>query len=192
MGTFPVTLMVSLSVAVVLLIIRVAVMQRVQNQRQRENRQDTERLKSLAAAYRALAGSFTPAEAGDRRQLEEALSDIILFGDRPLVELGAKAANELVRTGTADLGPLIEELRVDLRAQLGLEPYPDGLVIPASGPGRPNRGGDDRGGRRGSGAGGGGGRGGGGGGGGAGLGGAAIGGAGGHALSEADDSEGRG
>ena len=59
-------------------------------------------------------GSFTPAEAGDRRQMEEALSDIILFGDRRLVELGVKAVHDLLQTGSSDLGPLVEELRIDL------------------------------------------------------------------------------
>lgn len=192
MGTLPTTLLASLLVAVVLLVVRIMVMQRVQDRRQRENRQETERLKSLAAAYRALAGSFTPSGPGDRRQIEEAIAEIILFGDLPLVHLAAAAADELVLTGHADLGPLVEELRLDLRTQLGLEPVPQGLFIPPSGPGRAaGGGGRGEGGRSeggGGGGAGGGGAGGGGGGMGTGMGGAAVGGLGGHALADAPDS----
>jgi len=188
MGTLPTTLLASLLVAVVLLVVRIMVMQRVQDRRQRENRQETERLKSLAAAYRALAGSFTPAGPGDRRQIEEAIAEIILFGDMPLVHLAAAAADELVRTGQADLGPLVEELRLDLRTQLGLEPIPPGLFIPPSGPGRSAGGGGKGEGGKGEGGGGGGGAGGGGGGMGTSMGGAAIGGLGGHALADGSDS----
>lgn len=50
MGALPTTLL-----APVLLAIRTFVMQRVQQQRQRENRQETERLKSMVTAYRSLA-----------------------------------------------------------------------------------------------------------------------------------------
>ncbi len=189
MGTLPLTLLASLLVAVVLLILRIMLMQRVQDRRQRENRQETERLKSLASAYRALAGSFTPAGPGDRRQIEEALAEIILFGDLPLVRLAAQAASELVHTGNADLGPLIDELRVDLRAQLGLEAIPTGLTIPPAGPGQAGGGGGGgKGGGKGDGGGGGPGGGGAGGGMGAGLGGAAMGGLGGQAIADAASS----
>lgn len=177
MGTLPATLLASLLVAVALLFLRIVLMQRVQDRRQRENRQETERLKSLASAYRALAGSFTPAGPADRRQIEEALAEIILFGDLPLVHLATEAADTLVRTGHTELGPLVEELRIDLRAQLGLEPIPAGLPIPTAGPGRGGSSKGEGGGGGGHGGGGGGGASGGGGGMTAGLGGAAIGGA---------------
>ncbi|THF56245.1 preprotein translocase subunit YajC [Pseudothauera rhizosphaerae] len=169
LGTLPLTLIASLVLAVVLLTIRIVVMQRVQQRRQRENRQETERLKSLVAAYRSLAGSFTPAAAEHGAQIEETLADIVLFGSLDQVELAARAATALKRDEAVDYQPLVESLRADLRAQLGLEPIPPRLALPPSGPGRSQRAG------RGEGEGGGRGEGRGGGGGGGGAGGGALG-----------------
>ncbi len=154
----PLTLITSLGLAVLLLGIRVFVMQRVQQRRQRENRQESERLRSLVAAYRSLAGSFSPREDGDRMQIEEALSDIVLFGSLRQVQLAAVCATALVQGKPADFQSLVEVLRSDLRTQLGLEPIPASLQLPPSGPGRTNRErggrGDGDGGRRGGGGGG--------------------------------------
>ena len=165
LGPLPLTLIGSLIVAVVLLAVRVFVMQRVQQRRQRENRQETERLRSLVAAYRSLAGSFSPASSEHRSQIEETLADIVLFGSLPQVELAVRCVRQLERGEAVDYQPLIKALRSDLRTQLGLEPIPLRLELPASGPGRPMRlgRGDGEGGGRGEGRGGGGGGGGGGG-----------------------------
>lgn len=64
LGPLPLSIIASLVVTVVLLAIRIFVMQRMQTQRQRENRQETERQKSLVSAYRSLAGLFSPATGG--------------------------------------------------------------------------------------------------------------------------------
>jgi uncharacterized membrane protein YgcG len=164
LGPLPLTVIASLVVAVVLLAIRVFVMQRVQQRRQRENRQETERLKSLVAAYRSLAGSFSPASQEHTTQIEETLADIVLFGSLHQVELAVRCATSLKRGESVGYRPLIEALRSDLRTQLGLEPIPRSLVLPASGPGRPLRSsrGEGEGGGRGETRGGGGGGGGGG------------------------------
>ena len=83
-------------------VIRLVVMQSVQQRRDRENRQINERLRTLIAAYKALGGSFTGSlevdprhkrdlkDAADmpggerarriRDAVEAALSDIILLG----------------------------------------------------------------------------------------------------------------
>ncbi len=172
LGPLSLTLMASMVVAIVLLAIRVVVMQRVQQRRQRENRQETERLKSLVAAYRALAGSFTPATAENGAQIEETLAELVLFGSLPQVELAAACLAALQRGEAPDCQPLVEELRADLRRQLGLDPIPPSLAIPRSGPGRSGGGrgrGDGEGGGRGGGGGGGAAGGGGGGGGAGGL-----------------------
>lgn len=176
-SALPTTVLVSLVVAVFLLLMRVFVMHRVQEARQRENRQQTERLKSLVGAYRALAGSFSPAEPGDRGQLEGALADVILFGSRRQVELAASAAQDLIAGTSPDLQSLVLDLRADLRRQLGLEPIPGAIEVPRAGPGRSLRGRED-----GGGGGRGGGQGGGGGGAGAGGGAGLAAGAGGGAL----------
>ena len=138
-GTVPLTLIASLLVTIILLAIRIFVMQRVQTRRQRENRQETERLRSLVAAYRSLAGSFSPAADADRAQLEEVLGDIVLFGSLRQVELAAECATTLVRGEPANYQVLVEDLRSDLRRQLGLEEIPAILRLPPSGPGRPAR-----------------------------------------------------
>ena len=61
------------------LIMRVWLMQRFRAETTRVNRQQGERLRFLVAAYRSLAGSFTPATAEERHQVEAALSDVILW-----------------------------------------------------------------------------------------------------------------
>jgi len=162
-GVLPWTVVGSLLFAVALLAIRIFVMQRVQSRRQRENRQETERLKSLVAAYRAMAGSFSPAEPGDRDQLEGGLSDIVLFGSLRQVELASECARALTQGEAVNYQPLLEDLRASLRDTLGLEPIPDTIDIPPSGPAPPRRGdgaGADRRGGSGGRAGGGGGMGG--------------------------------
>jgi hypothetical protein len=131
----PLAIIVPVSVAIVLLIVRLFILMRVRHRRQRENRQETERLRSLVIAYRSLAGSFSPAGPEHRTQLEEALADIVLFGNLKQVEMASVCANALVRGENADCQALIQELRADLRSQLGLEPIPPELPLPPSGPG---------------------------------------------------------
>lgn len=139
LGPVPLSIIASLVLTVVLLAIRIFVMQRMQTKRQRENRQETERLKSLVAAYRSLAGSFSPATGEHRSQIEEALGDIVLFGSIRQVELAARYALAGTRAEAVDYQPLISDLRSDLRTQLGLEPIPQSLELPASGPSRTSR-----------------------------------------------------
>lgn len=169
--------------------IRLLVMQRVQQRRERQNRQINERLKTLIAAYKTLGGSFTgelavdprhrrelraaggePAEAAatgsDRSRrirdaVEAALSDVILLGTAEQVRLAAAAAADMVAGRRIETAALVFSLRAFIREALDLEAVPGDVVIPKQGP--------VRGGARGTSAGGsGGGRGGGGGGGGGG------------------------
>ena len=135
----PLAIIVPVVIAVVLLAIRMYVLLRVRHKRQREARQEAERLRYLVIAYRSLAGSFTPATGEHRAQLEEALADVVLFGSIKQVELAAACVQALMRGEPVDYQPLIEELRADLRNQLGLDPIPETLSLPLSGPGRPPR-----------------------------------------------------
>jgi uncharacterized membrane protein YgcG len=91
--------------------------------------------------------------------MEEALSDIVLFGTLEQVDLAATCANALARGETVDYQPLVLALRSELRVQLGLDALPDDLALPRSGPGRARTGrdGEGGGGRGGGGSGGGGG-----------------------------------
>lgn len=140
LGPLPLSIIASLVLAVMLLGVRIFVMQRIQQRRQRENRQETERLKSLVAAYRSLAGSFSPATGQHKSQMEEALSDVVLFGSISQVEMAATCAMALTRGEAVDYQPLVESLRSNLRNQLGLEAIPGTLALPAAGPGSPARG----------------------------------------------------
>jgi len=159
LGPVWLTLIASLLATVVLLGIRVFVMMRVQQRRQRENRQEAERLRSLVAVYRSLAGTFTAGTHEQSAQIEEALSDVVLFGSLRQVELAAACINRLKVGESPDCQALVEDLRRELRTQLGLEPLPLDLKLPPSGPGRTARTGRGEGGgaRAGGGAGGGGG-----------------------------------
>ncbi|HEV8688987.1 MAG TPA: preprotein translocase subunit YajC [Ideonella sp.] len=157
LGPVPLSIIASILVALLLLAIRMFVLVRLRGQHQRENRQETERLRFLVMAYRSMAGSFTPATGDHRMQMEEALADVVLFGSLRQVELASACAQALTRGEPVDYQPLIEELRADLRTQLGLEPIEQDLQIPHAGPGssrgaRVNRG-DGEGGRGGGGAG---------------------------------------
>jgi len=132
----PLAIIVPVTVAIVLLIVRLFILMRVRHRRQRENRQETERLRFLVMAYRSMAGSFTPATGEHRQQMEEALADVVLFGSLHQVELASACAQALTRGEPVDYQPLIEDLRADLRSQLGLEPIAADLAIPHAGPGR--------------------------------------------------------
>lgn len=172
-GPLWITLIASLVLAIVLLAIRIFVMLRIQQRRQRENRQEAERLRSLVAVYRSLAGSFSPGAPDHAAQIEEALSEVVLFGSLRQVDLAVQCVQRIKAGQAPEYQELVVELRAELRTQLGLEPIPDSLSLPLSGPGRPSRGGrgDGEGGSRGEGRSGGGGMGGGAAGGAVGLGG---------------------
>ncbi|OJW20425.1 MAG: hypothetical protein BGO49_04250 [Planctomycetales bacterium 71-10] len=138
--------------------IRLAVMQSVQQRRDRENRQINERLRTLIAAYKALGGSFTgslivdPSHKRDLKDAEEApgaerarrvrdaveaaLSDIILLGTEEQVALAARAASQLVAGRTVETAELVVSLRDFIREALDLGPIPTGVEIPRQGPSR--------------------------------------------------------
>jgi len=139
-------------------VIRLLVMQSVQQRRDRENRQINERLRTLIAAYKALGGSFTgslevdPRHKRDLKDIEEmpggerarrirdaveaALSDIILLGTEEQVVLAARAASQLVAGHTVETAELVVSLRDFIRKALNLAPIAPGVAIPRQGPTR--------------------------------------------------------
>jgi heme exporter protein D len=147
--------------------IRLLVMQRVQQRRERENRQINERLKTLMAAYKTLGGSFTGdlwvdpthlralRQSGDadaasahserarrmRDAVEAALSDVILLGTAEQVRLAALAANEMVAGRKIETAALVESLRLFVRQALDLDAVPADVLIPKQGPVRTAAGG---------------------------------------------------
>ena len=198
--------------------IRLAVMQVVQQRRERANRQINERLKALIAAYKILGGSFTgtlsvdpthrrdlrhaaagggtppaPAPGSDRARrtrdaVEAALSDIIFLGTEEHVRLAETVARDLVAGRPVETAALVVSLRDFIRKALDLDPIPGDVRIPAQGPTRPGTSGGERGREGGSGEGG---RGGGGGGGAAAAGGGGAGLGLGLATTHGDDDSGK-
>jgi heme exporter protein D len=141
--------------------IRLLVMQRVQQRRERQNRQINERLKLLIAAYKTLGGSFTgslrvdprhrrawreqagegaaePPNAERRRRIrdavEAALSDVILLGTAEQVRLAARAAEDMVAGREVETAELVHSLRDFIRAALDLEPVAPDVAVPRQGP----------------------------------------------------------
>ena len=141
--------------------IRLLVMQRIQQRRERQNRQINERLKTLIAAYKTLGSSFTgdlgvdpshlrdrPREDGDgapprpgaerrrriRDAVEAALSDVLLLGTAEQVRLAAQAASDMAAGRSIETAELVVSLRVFIREVLDLDPVPADLAIPRQGP----------------------------------------------------------
>jgi len=129
-------IVVSLVLTLIAVFLRVWVMQRFRAETTRVNRQQSERLRFLVAAYRSLAGSFTPATADERHQVEAALSDVILFGTREQVQMATLCATALLSGQPPPFDPLVVSLRHDLRVELGLEALPPELTVPPLGPSR--------------------------------------------------------
>ncbi|MGC3986270.1 MAG: hypothetical protein QM777_17005 [Pseudorhodoferax sp.] len=141
--------------------IRLLVMQRVQQRRERQNRQINERLKLLIAAYKTLGGSFTgslrvdprhrsawraqagegaaePPNAERRRRIrdavEAALSDVVLLGTADQVRLAARAAEDMVAGREIETAELVRSLRDFIRTALDLEPIAPDVAVPHQGP----------------------------------------------------------
>lgn len=85
-------------VTVIAVSIRLLVMQRVQNRRERQNRQINERLKTLIAAYKTLGGSFTGDLAVDPAHLRDLRMRAAATGqENPPPEVGSSERNRRVR-----------------------------------------------------------------------------------------------
>ena len=84
----------------------------------------------LIKAYRILTSEISQREHTPERKknLENILSDIQLFGSLEQVKLAKTLANEIVSTSEYELDPLINSLRSDLRTELNLE-YVKGNVV---------------------------------------------------------------
>jgi hypothetical protein len=145
-------------VTLVGVVIRLVVMQTVQQRRDRENRQINERLRTLIAAYKTLGGSFTGSlevdprhkremkdadeqRGGERARrirdaVEAALSDIILLGTEEQVRLAARAASELVAGRTVETAELVVSLRNSIREALDLAAISPKVSVPRQGPTR--------------------------------------------------------
>ncbi len=84
------------------------------------------RTQYLLDAYRSIeAASNRPMDSGAARDLEAALADVQLLGTAAQVDAAHRFADEFAGNGGADTGPILNELRDELRADLELGPLPD-------------------------------------------------------------------
>lgn len=135
-GAIPLTILATVALAMMLLVVRILILQKLFTRRQSELRQTSERTKALLAIHRALAGSFRPAQPRHAPQIEEALAEVLVFGTVAQVEMAVAAVHALQAGQPPQLQPLIDSLRAELRALLKVEPLPPELALPPSGPGR--------------------------------------------------------
>lgn len=93
--------------------------------RETESKRREQRVGYLVAAYRGLSKANNHPRlwevAGD---LEQAISDIQLFGTPEQIRLAQRFGDELAKQQAADLDPLLFELRNSLRKELGQRPVP--------------------------------------------------------------------
>jgi uncharacterized membrane protein YgcG len=116
-------------VTLVMVGLRLLVMQRVQQRRERENRQINERLRTLIAAYKALGGSFSgtlavdPAHKRDLRAAAEGESaDSARFGsDEPPGAERRRRVRDAVEAALSDVILLGTEAQVRLAAKAASE-----------------------------------------------------------------------
>lgn len=106
------------------------VVHRFSMNRDEANKRRELRIQYLLEAYRRLENSSNRDHlASHARDLESALADIQLLGTERQVQLAHDFAVSMARDRTAQLDPLIADLRSELRQQLGLGPVSDRIVV---------------------------------------------------------------
>ena len=97
--------------------------------RDRRNRRQEQRIGYLVSAFRGLAKANNHPrlhEVAD--DVEQAIADLQLFGTPKQIQLARQFATDLGTTQVADLYELLNELRNNLRQELGREPVVGNVV----------------------------------------------------------------
>jgi hypothetical protein len=93
--------------------------------RETANKRREQRIGYLVAAYRGLSKANNhPRLWQVADDLEQAISDIQLFGTPEQIRLAQHFGEQLGKTQAAELDPLLTELRNSLRKELGQEAVP--------------------------------------------------------------------
>jgi hypothetical protein len=93
--------------------------------RETAGRRREQRIGYLVAAYRGLSKANNHPRLWEvANDLEQAISDIQLFGTPQQIKLAQHFSEELGKTQVADLDPLLTELRNSLRNELGQKAVP--------------------------------------------------------------------
>ena len=93
---------------------------RLTKERDLLNRQKELRINYLIQAWRKLEYATNRSNIDNEEYLEKPLADIQLFGTKKQIQLAHSLAIDIVQTQNADLTPLLNELRKDLRKELKL------------------------------------------------------------------------
>lgn len=94
----------------------------------REAERRTKQLQFLIDAYRRIAGNVNRDEY-DKNALEDAITDIFLFGTPRQIQLVKKIVDRMRKENVGNFDELLIELRDDLRAELKLEKVTGPLPI---------------------------------------------------------------
>ena len=98
--------------------------------REYKSQQREYRVEFLIEAYRNLerAAQRNPIPPSCAKSIEEALGDIQLLGSPQVIE-GARQVAMNLKTGSADIMPLLKNLRSELRTELGLQPLDENPLL---------------------------------------------------------------
>jgi hypothetical protein len=103
---------------------------RLSMNRDQENKRRELRIQYLLEAYRRLENSSNRHDlSAYARDLESALADIQLLGNKDQVQLAHEFAVSMAKNQTASLDPLVANIRSELRRELGLDSLTDGIVV---------------------------------------------------------------
>lgn len=79
------------------------------------------RIEHLIRAYRALERASFSGKDSDKKEFEEAIADVYLFGSGRQIEEVNRITKELEKTGNVSVKPLLILLRKELRHELGMK-----------------------------------------------------------------------
>ncbi|MGB6384036.1 MAG: hypothetical protein WBE45_14110 [Terriglobales bacterium] len=103
---------------------------RLSMNRDQENKRRELRIQYLLEAYRRFENSSNRRDLSPyARDLESALADIQLLGNKDQVQLAHEFAVSMAKDQTASLDPLVANIRSELRRELGLDSLTNGIVV---------------------------------------------------------------
>jgi len=90
------------------------------SKRELKNKQREIKVEYLIEAYQKLENCIQRQPKAVGKDLESVVANIQLFGSEKQIELAKKIANDISKSGSADLESLLKSLRTDLRKELQL------------------------------------------------------------------------
>jgi hypothetical protein len=97
------------------------------SKREVQNKRREIRVSFLIEAYQKLENAIQRSSTKVGADLELVVANIQLFGSEEQILLAKKIANDIANNGSADLEPLLKNLRTNLRDDLQLSKTDDGI-----------------------------------------------------------------